>query len=285
MLIPDSTVTSNRSIPDALKTYVTQWGSDPIWAPQRNFSPLIPDDFSPTATAMGGLTLDEVDHSLKVCAIGLPVEYDADRKLWFCDVELANTSAYTPFIRFAIARFQPNSIPHAHLSRVVLTDFMQVLPDRTARVEFPDSTDAKKLQVTVSGVYGANDLTSRLAVPAGGDPSPVPNLDASRVVQVEVEVADPTVEGDLKWLKIGAPTTLSQLQFAPSSGKTVLLWRGNVVLPDVPKSKNGSQSFRILIQEFERLETDEDVKEFTLTRFGQSSPMRSRVVYADAIEI
>jgi hypothetical protein len=44
--------------------------------------------------------------------------------------------AYFPFVRLALARYQPQSVPDAHLSRVVLVDFAQLVPNRSASVTF-----------------------------------------------------------------------------------------------------------------------------------------------------
>ena len=42
---------------------------------------------------------------------GHTVGYDPDRQLWYCDIQFDNPSAYTPFVRLALARYQPHSIP------------------------------------------------------------------------------------------------------------------------------------------------------------------------------
>ena len=277
-----------KQIPERLKPYVTQWGDDPLWGPTATASharsPLTAGDFPLAQQSMTGLTLDEVAGTT-VTAVGHPVEYDPSRQLWFCDIAVDPPasffrSTYAPFVRLAMARFQPRSLPNAHVSRVILTDFVQLVPDRRARLEFPDPNDAKKLQVTVSGVYGINDITESLPK----DTSTVPNLEASRVVQVSLQVPNANnIGGDLGWVKVGAETTLSVPPGRLSSNN--IDWRGTLTLPQVPKSKGGSQTFRVLIQEFERLRTDSDVQEFTLTRSGQSFPMRSRLVYADALEL
>jgi len=39
-------------------------------------------------------------------------------------------------VRLALARYQPQSVPGAHLSRVVLVDFVQLMPDRSASITF-----------------------------------------------------------------------------------------------------------------------------------------------------
>ena len=54
-------------------------------------------------------------------------------------------------MRLALVRYQPESIADAHLSRVVLADFMQLLPDRSASIMF-DPMDADFVQLAVTGL-------------------------------------------------------------------------------------------------------------------------------------
>ena len=52
------------------------------------------------------------------------VFYDEQRQLWYCDIEVTWGASYFPFIRLALARYQPDALDSAHLSHVVLADFM-----------------------------------------------------------------------------------------------------------------------------------------------------------------
>jgi hypothetical protein len=279
VLLPDGGILSHI----ALEPYVTQWGADPIWGstPLQSppIPPLTPDTFSPNATVMSGLTLDEVsDETETVTAVGLPVEYDATRKLWFCDITLAPTDFYTPFIRLALARFQPHSLPNAHLSRVVLTDFVQLLPDRTAKIEFEPSS--ARLLVTVSGAYGFNEVTQSIMQNNGLSLHDA--IHASRVVQAHLEIPDPRVGGDLGWRKVANKAIT--LPAVPLEEENTIFWHGVISFDGLakPKSQGGQQVYRVLIQEFDRLRTDGDVQEFSIF---SAIPMRSRLVYADAVEI
>jgi hypothetical protein len=56
------------------------------------------------------------------------VFFDPDCRLWYCDIEVNWGTAYYPFIRLALARYQPTSLPTAHLSNIVLTDFRRSRP-------------------------------------------------------------------------------------------------------------------------------------------------------------
>ncbi len=132
---------------DSLKGYVTQWGQDPIWtaAPAPTQAMPLPQHFL-NAVAIGTeLTLDELsnDQSQPFTAVGHQVSYDDahGRRLWYCDIEMDMGEAYFPFVRLALARYQPQSLPNAHLSRVVLADFIQLAPDRAASITF-DPIDA-----------------------------------------------------------------------------------------------------------------------------------------------
>ena len=53
-----------------------------------------------------------------------------------------------PFVRLILARYQVNSIRRAQLSKVVLADFVQLVPERTASLSFSDPT---LLSVSVTG--------------------------------------------------------------------------------------------------------------------------------------
>jgi hypothetical protein len=52
---------------------------------------------------------------------GHAVSFDAERQLWFCDIDIDMGDAYYPFIRLALARFHPKSLPRPkqfHLPKI-----------------------------------------------------------------------------------------------------------------------------------------------------------------------
>lgn len=139
----------------ALRPFATQWAVDPIWnaASPGNIGP---GRFPNRVATRGDLTLEELrrpDGSYppddRVVAVGFPVHFDADRRLWFADIDVDAEGGYWPFIRLALARFQPSSIPNAHLSRVVLADFAQISPERVASIT--DLT-GNRYRVAIAGV-------------------------------------------------------------------------------------------------------------------------------------
>jgi len=119
--------------PDA--SHLTQWGLSPAQVSRGLPAPYAPklDQFTAAELSANGISIDEQPGTAVVVA-GHQVAYDADRRLWYCDITLDPGEAYYPFVRLALARCQPNSVGDAELSRVVLADFMQLAPDRTASI-------------------------------------------------------------------------------------------------------------------------------------------------------
>jgi hypothetical protein len=142
-------------IPAALQKLVTQWGIDPLWpAPEVFFSPaLIPQDFlvpqhgeqppvlPPDYDPLDIKLAELPDQNVRVA--GFPVQYNLERALWYCDLQINENkvTAHMPFIRLALVRFQPNSIPHAFISPVALTDFVQIPPRRTLTINRSSNGD------------------------------------------------------------------------------------------------------------------------------------------------
>lgn len=148
---------------DPMKHVITTWGQDVIRlskAPPANVGGQGPAtaDFVGFKQIGAKLTLDEQPPPsqsagwTQVDVVGYSVQFDEERKLWYADILVNPGQSYFPFIRLALARFQPDSVAGAELSRVVLCDIMQLLPDRTFSVNA--SADGKTLQVTdLQGVF------------------------------------------------------------------------------------------------------------------------------------
>lgn len=255
-------------IPEELKSYVTQWGMDPIWLSGPTYATQSLANFKRTSGTQTGLSLDELPANLsanpkyQVSVAGYPVEYDDKRRLWYCDIELDAGPSYFPFVRLALARYQPKSVEGAHLSRVVLADFVQLAPDRTATVVF-DTLDPerRKLKATVSGpAYSASH--------AGQSTSEV---------EVSVEKRSSVADEALCW--IPASKDAFALQPVPGSNSTTV-WSGDVTLPE----SLSSGSFRLVIREYERFRV-EGGKSLDLDNITWVSNTERRLVYADVLEL
>ena len=162
------------------KDYATQWGADPSWLshrvdsiaprpqdfalrvlsgkpvpyaipPAETADPLAadpaPDGAAVPGFAAGPYRPDGAPAGTTVDVVPHAVGYDRERNLWYCDIVVRPDDAYFPFIRLALARFQPASIADHHLSSVVMADFAQLAPDRLAIVEPGRTGQARKISV------------------------------------------------------------------------------------------------------------------------------------------
>ena len=92
---------------------------------------------------------------------GYDVALAGDR--WAADVALAGAVAttYRPFVRLAVARYQPQSLPDLEVSLVTETPMVQLLPERTLVAELADPAT---VTVTLSGLGPLGPLENRVDV-------------------------------------------------------------------------------------------------------------------------
>lgn len=244
-----------------LEKYVTQWGADPLWRSTVPTANPTGANFTQAQQVEGNLTLEELP-GVKVSVAGHKVHYDQDRRLWYCDLEIDIDQYYYPFIRLALARYQPKSVKTGQadvkLSRVVQADFAQLAPNRTASLTW-SAEDKRRVRISVSGA-------SYIASGAGTGPSQM---------EVAVETRDPEVKGDLGWIPV--PDGVFPLQSSRTrQGPTV--WSGEITLPE----PRGAKPFRLVIKEYE-LFAVEGGRLMTVAP-AQREPKR-RLVYADSLEL
>ncbi len=253
---------------------LTTWGADPAFRSADPAGGPYIHQF-PLRTAVGHAVVPEEETRSEVTVIGHTPQFDADRGMWFCDLEIDAGSSYTPFIRLGLARYQPWSIDGHHLSRVVVPDFVQLMPRRAARV----SRSLPRIHVSVRGPVG---LSSLALVPAEVS---VDDLRRTRRVTATVQTRPAGATDDLLWRAVGEPLVLDP---DVSGGVTSVLWSGWLAKEAVPDG----QERRILVQEFELHESDADgvdpfdaVEEQRLDILFASVTrhVRSRLVYADAL--
>ncbi|MCX5256818.1 Ig-like domain-containing protein [Streptomyces canus] len=239
-----------------LARYVTRTALDPI----RSAGSL-PSEF-PQGQRDGPLTLDELEPipDNRVNVYGHNVAFDADRGLWYSDIVARGGTAFEPFIRLALARYQPHSVVEfdpaqpeklrdVKLSRVVVSDFAQLNEDRSVLVTY-DPYRPAHLQVAVSG--GSYERT----LESGG----------SSRIEVSVQEREPGLEGDLAW--VPAKDVAVHPDQAPAGVRAAVLWRGDVNLPE----DRPSTAFRIVVEEWDTLLADDPTQP-------------PRLLYADALEL
>lgn len=227
---------NNEPNDQPLKNFVTQWGNDPIWssafvpgaAPKQanfplarfaadssgkwlpSFAPVEEADQPPGAFEMTSLEHPELRSSSQQALVDVAphdVFFDEDRQLWYCDIEVTWGASYFPFIRLALARYQPVALDSAHLSNVVLADFMPLVPDRWLNVT--QTSDPRTRQVNVFGHTFEDSSSHEEAQNAPAESLRLldgtildlhaPNVAQSSVVEVWVERLDPALGEDFGW--------------------------------------------------------------------------------------
>ena len=214
---------------ESYKDIITQWGLDPIWATGSLVPIPAPETFPASQRTATGLTLEGT--TLLVDVAGHQVSYDTGRQLWYCDIEFYNPYAYAPFVRLALARYQPHSIPGVELSHVVLADFAQLAPDRSVAltVDPADPTDAR---LVVAGLAAEGPTQS--------------------YITATVEARRPDMAGDLGWqLAVPADARVTEDSPAPAEPDSVL-FSGTVHFARRPPPGQ----FRLVVREFEIIEID-----------------------------
>jgi hypothetical protein len=327
------------------KKHITQWANDPIWlspfvsgiAPKRENFPLArtaPDpsgawlppnapptesDQPPGAFAVTNLLPPAAPAGTDAPLVDIAphdVRYDADRRLWYCDIEVRSAS-YSPFIRLALARYQPTSITGVHLSNIVLADIMPLAADRWLNVtQLPE---ANRRRITV---YGGKytDSSGRLeasAAPSMSIPSPVGGRpetliparpSGTPVFEAWIEKLDESLGADFGWQRVPQPTPLipvpivirppvptpvhrararelaaqrdfqSMVVVGPIDPDILVqpIWQGDVTVPVFERSKR----YRLVIVEYEEYLVDD-------TRWWDPVPTKKdrRVVFVEHIEL
>jgi hypothetical protein len=256
------------------KMYITQWGADPIWtAPGLNQLPTpnafrdadaIEDDLGLPGNAPG-----------RVAVAGYNVDFDYDRQKWYADINIDYYSqAYTPFIRLALARYQPCALPDAKLSAAVLVDYAQLTPERGAIVT-ADPYHPRTLRLTVSGPAptGPNPVNTSEYPPT--TPVNIPTL-----VEVTLQQRNPAVEGDLGWVDAPAATAAITSLTLPNP-TSLIRWTGFVQFASSP----AAGQYRLLVREYEYISAQ--YTNPAAPSIGRRSlrEQPKRLIYTEAIEV
>jgi hypothetical protein len=261
---------------------VSQWAADPVWLQQgpaaRAALPLADilhltglDDRPVPGRPVGPPAprpLVDLPGAPPVWVLGYEPEFSSERGLWFVDVAFDPGTAFWPFVRLAVARYQPDSRPGMHLSPVTQCDFAQLTPERTATLSRPDDGHAR---IVVTGPVGA----PANVLPGGLVELPfLAHVHASRTMRARLERRVPSVATDLGW------KTMAQADL-PILGVdgTVVSWAGQLELPEVlpPRRPGASADWRVVVEEWERLPADPSPS-------GRPQ-LETRICYADHLPL
>lgn len=281
--------------PEQVRPYVTHWGQDPLWgttntinsSPQFNLTNAVVTDSALTLDELATITVNTPlpITNPTVAVAGHEVKYDAERGLWYCDIEFNTSGTYMPFVRLGLTRYQPHSLlisndtidsgygvlvstldergqisimqvdgngqtrryngnrynnlkTDACLSRVVLTDFAQLTPDRSLLITY-DPYDANLLNVVVSGTTYTSSYVDTFTELFGPQ-------DPKRRIEVMVEHRIAGIPDDALAWEPDSGSAVSPLQ-VQASGE--ILWSGQVTLPQGRQPKQ----YRLVIKEYELL--------------------------------
>ncbi|MFE0753749.1 peptidoglycan-binding protein [Inquilinus sp. NPDC058860] len=226
--------------PDALERRdryagrITEWGLDPLR--RSGWLPALPSlaDLTAATVTMGEVPLPLPERDTVVDVAGHAVAWDAGRKLWYADVTLRADYAYMPFVRLALVRFQPDSIPGAEISAVAPAQVIQIAPDRSAvLIADPDLPALYRLVVSGPG-------------PQAGVEVPWRNR-----IEVTVEERRADVAGDLGW-RPAPPTIVKVTAEASGADGPSALFSGLVEFAAVPAPGR----YRLVIREYETWQVD-----------------------------
>jgi hypothetical protein len=212
-----------------------------------------------------------------VTVVGYRPQYDRRRRLWYVDVALDPGPRFWPFVRFAVSRYQPDSIDGCHLSPPVRCDYAQLTPERTTSVS---RTDARHVRVVLSGPIGIRDLTR-----GGSDVDRFAEaVSANRQVVAKLERRDPEIPTSLGWRTV-AVTELAIRGRGANAFEAA--WVGELDAGRaVPLTRpGGNEDWRVTIEEWEMLEGDPPSPMDVDLGSVDVPVWERRLVYADRIRL
>ncbi|MEI6138748.1 MAG: hypothetical protein WCP85_05775 [Mariniphaga sp.] len=277
ILPPTSGKTSIGMVMDATREYngnYTYWGLDPLHnTPQPDFISPKPSDFR-----LNPLVDDNLQYpnkaGVKANAMAYPVHFDETRQQWFCDLAINPDGMYFPFIKLALARYQPHSVRKSQtdccLSPIVLAEMIQLMPDRQATIQFRKEDLASKFTVTIEGLIYQEKLPSfgifnffRISLLDSHIPQPGYGIIGDNMAKQKLE--DEKVEIEVSIREI--------------TGNRFKIIR-DFKLP----SRYRTAPFSVIIEEYERGPKSMNVPSDYKNRIEQSDET-DKIVYADVFKI
>ncbi len=137
----------------------TVWGTDPtkLSGPLPTLQGMVSpfqDSFINVKAENKENNLSVVENSTaKVNIVAYDVKYDAERQLYYADIMINILTAYYPFVKLGLARYQKHSLrkngTDCCLSPVVMTDFIQIPAPRFSSIQLGSSKN--QITVAISG--------------------------------------------------------------------------------------------------------------------------------------
>jgi hypothetical protein len=271
----------------AANALVTQWALDPINAGGQ--LPAGSRQFPKSRHFDSGLVtrdvkLAEFDARVDIVRYqvgayndrGVVGSYDAERDMYVVDIRIDPAEAYRPFVRLALARYQPNSVDGLELSPVALVDVVQLEPDRTATVATSGLGNNRTARVTLSGrSYVRNDL-------GAGPGKAVAILERYDGPAVGAGVIGNTTSY-AAWTEVRRVTLTGSV-----NANGAATWSGSLDLtaPTPPGKPARQPAYRIVLEQYELIRTDgEATASASLSKSTRAEVTGERLVHQDIIGI
>lgn len=278
---------------------VSAWAQDPIWADDRSVASVslgnaqledpwrdmgVDDALHPgrPITSAANLALPLTADGTKTYrarAWGYRPQFNEARGLWYVDVAISPGAAAWPFLRLAVARYQPESLPGLELSAPVRCDFVQVPPERSV---VASRTDERCVRVVVTGpiprrswTFGDTNAESRLP------------LTDERIVVARLQRKDPDVAGDLGWITVD----VSELPVQATDAATRTVSWGDELRADhdvtLRRPGAAASTWRVVVEEWERFVGDPllgpTIRGVPIDPEHQPLTSEQRMVFADEV--
>ena len=283
--------------------FVSKVGQDPVWlsAPVAT-RPMLPLQLDTMLRYLGldaevlagrpvtkpeRLPLATVGGSPEVMAVGYRPQFNEERGLWYVDVALDPGATFWPFVRLAVARYQPSSVDGCHLSAPVLCDYVQLTPERTVSVS---RTDESHVRVVVSGSVGMRGVSNTIAGPTGFA-GLAAQVTQNRIVVARLQKRDPDIHTDLGWSTVAT----EQLRIRGTGANNAeAAWVGELAAskevpmrrpldPGKDPAAAAAGTWRVTVEEWERLPGDELAPREQRAVPRPTPKWEQRLVFADEI--
>ncbi len=253
----------------------TNWGIDPILfasKPSGNSPDIQHFRFTPEIDE--DLAYPD-DSNKKATAVAYPVHFDVERQLWYCDIALDAQQMYFPFIKLVLARYQKHALRKNNtdvcLSPTVVSNMIQLVPERKSSVTFTNTTQKSKFKIEVTGTiyndrqvaaHGNNNFL-RISFLDGKNAQPITGIIEPADRKSSLDKESVTIKINARFIKNNVFTIVKDFK--------------------LPKNYD-ENTFKILIEEYERGPNKMDIDRAYKDRLEQSEET-DRLIYADVFEV
>ncbi len=257
--------------------YYTQWAIDPIlYSVQTEKVSPQPEDFR-----MNPVIDDQLQYpgfeNRKAQVAAYPVYFDEDKQMWYADIAIDPKQVYFPFVKLAVARYQPFSVKKENddvcLSPVVMSTFVQLVPERKSTVQILNN-DKSKLKISVEGTV----FNERFAKWGNKSFVRISFIDALLSKPIEGMIDDGKNPKNLT--EEGVEIYLSQSRNVNNNKYSI---QQEFTLPNEYKTK----PYQIVIEEFERgpIKMSEDKIDIKYAERLVQEEETDRMIYADVFNV